>query len=170
MKRIFTLFLAITLIIGSYTVYAQTEEAPKGNVLENKQMVIDKKDSESLRSRFIDEAEKKLIARLVHAEAKGEPYVGKVAVAKVVLNRVDHEHFPDTVEEVIYQRNAFEPVQNGSIEKPASKEAEEAVDEALAEKGADEELLYFYNPETATSEWIFTRKVVKKIGNHAFAI
>ncbi|MET3697708.1 N-acetylmuramoyl-L-alanine amidase [Bacillus oleivorans] len=122
----------------------------------------------------ISSEEIKLLARLVHAEAKGEPYVGKVAVATVVLNRVEHHQFPDTVKEVIFEKNAFEPVLNGSINEPADKEAYKAVHDALADQGKDqginEELLYFYNPETATSDWILTRKVVKTIGNHAFAI
>ncbi|WP_053363189.1 cell wall hydrolase [Bacillus sp. FJAT-27251] len=170
MNRIFALFLTIALIIGTQTVYAQKEHVPTGNAVENKKLVVDRKNTDSLYKRYIGEEEKKLLARLVHAEAKGEPYVGKVAVAKVVLNRVGHEQFPDTVEEVIYQRNAFEPVQNGSIKKPASEEAVKAVEEALADHERNGDVVYFYNPDTATSDWIFTRQVVKKIGNHAFAI
>ena len=116
----------------------------------------------------------KLLARLVHAEAKGEPYIGKVAVATVVLNRVEHHQFPDTVKEVIYEKNAFEPVLNGSINEPADQESLKAVHDALTDQesvqGKNEDLLYFYNPETATSDWILTRKVIKTIGNHAFAI
>lgn len=118
----------------------------------------------------ISKEELSLLARLVHAEAKGEPYKGKVAVATVVLNRVEHEQFPDTIEEVVYEENAFEPVSNDSIEKPADEESYKAVKDALAVKGKNEELLYFYNPETATSDWIRSREVVKTIGNHAFAI
>ncbi|WP_309229164.1 cell wall hydrolase [Cytobacillus firmus] len=128
------------------------------------------KESSSTDNRFIKEEEKKLLARLVQAEAKGEPFEGKVAVADVVLNRVEHEQFPDTVKDVIYQKNAFEPVQNGSINEQASNEAVQAVETALIDKEQNEEFLYFYNPETATSQWIFSREVVKKIGNHAFAI
>lgn len=128
--------------------------------------MIEKKDD----SLTISNKEENLIARLVHAEAKGEPYVGKVAVATVVLNRVEHKEFPDTVKEVIYEENAFEPVQNGSIDDSANKEAVKAVQEALTNQEKDDELLYFYNPETATSDWIFTREVIKTIGNHSFAI
>ncbi|MBM6619548.1 cell wall hydrolase [Bacillus suaedaesalsae] len=114
--------------------------------------------------------EKQLLARLVHAEAEGEPYAGKVAVAEVVLNRVEHEQFPDTVKEVIYEKNAFEPVQNNSIQQPADQEAVEAVDEALQKEDKVNDALFFYNPKTAESDWIRDRKVIKKIGNHAFAI
>ncbi|MFS0634316.1 cell wall hydrolase [Mesobacillus foraminis] len=179
MKKIFALVIVVTLVIGSYKVFAapltskKEEEKQTSDPLTYKQNEIDTKKSAVTDSRFIKEEEKKLLARLVHAEAKGEPFNGKVAVAAVVLNRVDHEQFPDSVKEVIYQRNAFEPVQNGSINKPASKEAIEAVEEALeeqGERGANEELLYFYNPDTATSDWIFSRDVVKTIGNHSFAI
>lgn len=119
---------------------------------------------------LLSNEEKALLARLVHAEAKGEPYLGKVAVATVVLNRVEHAQFPDTLEEVVYQKNAFEPVSNGSIHEPANKEAHQAVEEALDDREKNNKFLYFYNPKTATSEWIFTRQVVKMIGNHAFAI
>ncbi len=118
----------------------------------------------------ISTEEKNLLARLVHAEAKGESYEGKVAVAAVVLNRVEHKEFPDTIKDVIYEKNAFEPVQNGSIHESADEEAHKAVQEALESQGNDDEMLYFYNPETATSDWIFSRKVIKTIGNHAFAI
>ena len=118
----------------------------------------------------ISKEETKLLAQLVHAEAKGEPYVGKVAVAEVVLNRVENEQFPDTIKEVIYQENAFEPVSNETIEQPANKEAYKAVQDALEVNDNNKDLLYFYNPETATSDWIRSREVVKTIGNHAFAI
>ncbi|WP_299089890.1 cell wall hydrolase [uncultured Metabacillus sp.] len=140
--------------------------------LENEQsdiepMALVEKKEETL---TLTKKEENLLARLVHAEAKGEPFAGKVAVATVVLNRVEDEQFPDTVKDVIYEENAFEPVQNGSINEPANKEAHKAVQEALKNEDKNDELLYFYNPETATSDWILTREVVKTIGNHAFAI
>jgi N-acetylmuramoyl-L-alanine amidase len=138
------------------------------SLVENKENSL--KDSNKEDSLNISNKEKKLLARLVHAEAKGEPFEGKVAVATVVLNRVEHKEFPDTVKEVIYEENAFEPVQNGSINESADKEAHQAVNEALADQENNDELLYFYNPETATSDWILTREVVKTIGDHAFAI
>lgn len=118
----------------------------------------------------ITNEEKDLLARLVHAEAEGEPFAGKVAVADVVLNRVEHEQFPDTVKDVIFEENAFEPVQNDSIYETADKESQEAVENALENDEMDKEVVYFYNPETATSNWILTREIVKTIGNHAFAI
>jgi N-acetylmuramoyl-L-alanine amidase len=118
-------------------------------------------------------AEKDLIARLVHAEAKGEPYAGKVAVATVILNRVDSLKFPNTVKGVVYQIDgghyAFTPVQNGAINQPADALSKKAVNEALALRGQGKGSLYFYNPKTSTSSWIVSRHVTVTIGNHRFA-
>lgn len=119
-------------------------------------------------------SDKDLMARMVHAEAKGESYAGKVAVATVILNRVDHKAFPNTVNGVIYQRSAggyyaFTPVQNGTINQPADAEAKRAVNEALAYRGQGQGSIYFYNPRTAKSDWILTREVTITIGNHRFA-
>ncbi|ASK64268.1 peptidoglycan-binding protein [Virgibacillus phasianinus] len=117
--------------------------------------------------------DKQLMAQLVHAEAKGEPYAGKVAVATVILNRVDSNKFPDTVEGVVYEREgghyAFTPVKNGAINQPAGAESMKAVNEAIAFKGQGQGSLYFYNPEISTSDWIFSRDVTVTIGNHRFA-
>lgn len=121
----------------------------------------------------IPNEEKDLFVRLVEAEAKGESYEGKVAVATVVLNRVDSPEFPNTVTDVIKEvvgtSYAFSPVQNGEINKPASEEAVRAVDEALTRKDRLNDCIYFYNPDIATDDWIRTRNVVKTIGNHVFA-
>lgn len=117
----------------------------------------------------ISSKEKNLLARLVEAEAKGEPYEGKVAVATVVLNRVDSSLFPDTITDVIHQKRAFTPVQNGEIKKPASDEAKEAVEEALTRDDRLQDSIFFYNPDIATDKWIRTRDVVLTIDNHVFA-
>ncbi|MBV7507952.1 cell wall hydrolase [Bacillus sp. sid0103] len=121
----------------------------------------------------ISAKEKDLFARLVEAEAKGESYEGKVAVATVVLNRVDSPDFPDTVTGVIKQVvgncYAFSPVQNGEINKPASNESKRAVEEALTRDDRLNDSVYFYNPKIAEDEWIRTRTVVKTIGDHVFA-
>lgn len=115
------------------------------------------------------------LARIIEAEAEGEPYLGKVAVGSVVMNRVDSDAFPDTVKSVIFQqlngRYQFSPVANGKIYRvKPSEDSYRAAREAL--KGADPTngSLYFYNPKISTSKWILTRKVVKIIGNHNFAI
>lgn len=117
--------------------------------------------------------EKDLLARLVYAEAKGEPYAGKVAVATVVLNRVDSSVFPNTIREVITQKEAghyaFTPVQNGEIKKAADQASMKAVNEALAFRGMGKGSLYFYNPVTAKSKWILSRETTVTIGHHRFA-
>ncbi|MFK3937292.1 cell wall hydrolase [Alkalihalobacillus sp. NPDC078783] len=118
--------------------------------------------------------EKELLARLVHAEAKGEPYAGKVAVATVVLNRVDSDLFPDNVNDVVYERSAsghyaFSPVLDGSISNKADSESIRAVEEATQFRGQGQNSLYFYNPATATSKWVSTREQTLVIGDHVFA-
>ena len=122
---------------------------------------------------IISAADKDLLARLVSAEAKGESYAGKVAVATVVLNRLSHPDFPNTVREVIYQvesgHYAFTPVQNGAINQAADADSKKAVNEALAFRGKGKGSVYFYNPNTSTSKWIFSREVTTTIGNHRFA-
>ncbi|KAA9021663.1 cell wall hydrolase [Niallia endozanthoxylica] len=117
----------------------------------------------------ITNEEKELLARLVTAEAKGEPYEGKVEVAAVVLNRVEHEQYPDTIEEVIYQQRQFEPVENGTINQPATPEATQAVNEALVEQGKENsQSLNFYNPDIVESKWHESKTVTAVIGNHVF--
>ncbi|WP_226674480.1 cell wall hydrolase [Rossellomorea aquimaris] len=117
--------------------------------------------------------DRELLAKLVHAEAKGEPYAGKVAVATVVLNRVDSSEFPDSIKNVIYQVSnghyAFSPVQNGQINQGPSQESRDAVDEALAFRGQGKGSLFFYNPVTSTSDWITSRETLLTIGKHRFA-
>ncbi|MGM0753571.1 MAG: cell wall hydrolase [Bacillota bacterium] len=117
--------------------------------------------------------DRELLAKLVHAEAKGESYAGKVAVATVVLNRVDSTEFPDSIKEVIYQvangHYAFSPVQNGEINQAPSQEARDAVQEALAFRGQGQGSLFFYNPVTSTSDWITSRETLLTIGKHRFA-
>jgi N-acetylmuramoyl-L-alanine amidase len=121
----------------------------------------------------ISAADKDLMARLVRAEAVGEPYAGKVAVATVILNRVDSPDFPNSIRSVINQISngyyAFTPVQNGQINQPADAASRQAVNEAIAFRGQGSGSLFFYNPNTAVSEWIFSRETTVTIGKHRFA-
>lgn len=117
----------------------------------------------------ITDYEKRLLAQLITAEAKGEPYAGQVAVATVVLNRVDSSLFPNTIHDVIYQAGQFTPVQNGTINQPATASAVRAVEEALAFRGQGSGSLFFYNPVIATNHWIATRQQTIVIGKHVFA-
>ncbi|WP_082234500.1 cell wall hydrolase [Halobacillus massiliensis] len=116
----------------------------------------------------VSEYEKDLLARLVEAEAQGENYSGKVAVATVVLNRVDSDIFPDTIHNVINDGIQFSPVLNGSINNPASEESKRAVNEALAYQGLDNGSLFFYNPDKAQSDYLESKEVITVIGNHVF--
>ena len=112
----------------------------------------------------------RLLARLVHAEARGETYKGQVAVAAVVLNRVASAAFPNTVSGVIYQSGAFSSVSNGSINNTPSSSCIRAALDALNGWDPTGGCLYFYNPKKTNDKWIRTRTVTTVIGNHHFAI
>jgi len=116
----------------------------------------------------ISASDKDLMARLVHAEAQGEPYAGKVAVATVVLNRVDSGQFPNTVSGVINQSGQFSPVANGTINNTPSADERQAVEDAIAFRGKGAGSLFFYNPAKATSAYLASKTVTIVIGNHTF--
>ena len=111
-----------------------------------------------------------LLARCVHAEARGEPYTGQVAVAAVVLNRVRSASFPNTIAGVIYQPYAFTAVNDGQINLTPNSTAYKAAQDALNGWDPTYGCLYYYNPRTATSSWIWSRQTVVTIGKHVFAI
>ncbi len=116
-------------------------------------------------------ADQYLLARLVYAEARGESYKGKVAVAAVALNRVRSSAFPNTLSGVIYQNNAFESVTNGSINKTPDSDCLRAAREAMNGWDPTGGCLYFYNAaQVSTGSWIRTRTVKTVIGNHSFAV
>ena len=112
----------------------------------------------------------RLLAKLVYAEARGEPYKGQVAVAAVVLNRVSSSSFPNTVSGVIYQSGAFSCVDNGSINNTPNSSCIRAALDALNGWDPTGGCLYYYNARTAKDKWIFSRTVQTVIGNHSFAI
>jgi len=117
----------------------------------------------------ISEGEIDLLARIVRAEAQTEPFEGKVAVANVVLNRVESSQFPNTIKKVIYQPGQFQPVSNGAINKPADKQSIKAVRAALSDmRNIAKGSLFFYNPVIATNRWLDTRKTTVVIGQHVF--
>lgn len=109
-----------------------------------------------------------LLARLVHAEAQGEPYEGKVAVADVVLNRVKSGLFPNTIREVIYQSGQFQPVSNGAINVPADSDSIKAANEALTSSDETYGALFFYNPLGTSSTFFDSKQTTVTIGNHVF--
>ncbi|NLM69053.1 MAG: LysM peptidoglycan-binding domain-containing protein [Firmicutes bacterium] len=115
--------------------------------------------------------ERDLLARLIHAEARGEPLEGQIAVGAVVINRVKSDKFPDTITEVIYQKGQFSPIALGTMPKVPQESAVEAAERALAGEDPTGGALFFYNPKTtAAPEFWKTRPVIKQIGNHNFAI
>lgn len=111
-----------------------------------------------------------LLAKLIYAEARGESYVGQVAVGAVVLNRVKNSSFPNSVSGVVYQANAFTCVTDGQINLTPNETARKAARDALNGWDPTGGAIYYYNPAIATSAWIYNRQVVLVIGSHVFAI
>lgn len=111
-----------------------------------------------------------LLARLIYGEARGESYVGQVAVGAVVMNRIKSASFPNTMSGVIYQSYAFTAVADGQINLTPNATAKKAAQDAMNGWDPSYGALYYYNPATATSSWIFSRKTTVTIGNHVFAI
>ena len=109
-----------------------------------------------------------LLARLISAEARGEPYVGQVAVGAVVLNRVRHPSFPNTIPGVIYQSGAFSCIADGQFNQPVAESAYRAADDALNGWDPTGGAIYYFNPSTATNAWIWSRPLILTIGKHMF--
>lgn len=110
-----------------------------------------------------------LLARAVYGEARGESYTGQVAVAAVILNRVENKNFPNSIKGVIYEPLAFTAVADGQINLKPNATALRAAREALEGKDPSGGALYYWNPAKATSKWIWSRPIMKRIGNHVFA-
>lgn len=125
--------------------------------------------SSSTSSGSVSSSNLNLLARCVYAEARGEPYTGQVAVAAVVLNRVRSSKFPNTISGVIYQPLAFTAVADGQINLSPNDTAYKAAKDALNGWDPTNGCLYYYNPATATSKWIWSLQVELKIGKHNFA-
>ena len=111
-----------------------------------------------------------LLARLISAEARGESYLGQVAVGAVVLNRVEHPSFPDTVSGVIYQKGAFSCLDDGQFYEPVSDSAYSAARDALNGVDPSGGAIYYYNPKKSTNKWILGRKIITTIGEHVFCM
>lgn len=113
-------------------------------------------------------ADYELLARIISAEARGESYLGQVAVGAVVLNRVEHPSFPDTLSGVVYQNGAFSCLYDGQFYEPIADSAYKAARDALNGLDPSGGAIYYYNPTVATSKWIFSRPVITTIGRHVF--
>lgn len=117
----------------------------------------------------VSEYERELLARAVYCEARGEPFLGQVAVAAVILNRVRHPDFPNTISGVIFEPWAITAVHDGQFWLPPNQTAFAAADEALAGSDPSGGALFYYNPVTATNQWIRSRPIITSIGRHVFA-
>ncbi|MHC0036095.1 spore cortex-lytic enzyme [Pseudoneobacillus sp. C159] len=109
-----------------------------------------------------------LMANAVHGEARGEPYIGQVAVAAVILNRVQSASFPDTISGVIFEPRAFTAVADGQIWLTPNETSKKAVIDAINGWDPTGNAIYYFNPATATSSWIWGRPQIKRIGKHIF--
>lgn len=114
------------------------------------------------------ENELNLLARIISAESRGEPYEGQVAVGAVILNRIAHPSFPNTLAGVIYQPGAFSCLDDGGVNAAVADSAYRAARDAINGWDPSGGALYYYNPKKATSEWIFSRPVIITIGEHRF--
>ncbi|MFB6465983.1 spore cortex-lytic enzyme [Cytobacillus sp. Hz8] len=110
----------------------------------------------------------RLMANAVHGESRGEPYIGQVAVASVILNRVQSASFPNTVSGVIFEPGAFTAVADGQIWLTPNETSKKAVLDAINGWDPTGEAIYYFNPDTATSAWIWGRPQIKRIGKHIF--
>lgn len=124
--------------------------------------------SSSSSSNSSDTASLNLISKFVYAEARGEPYTGQVAVAAVILNRVRDNRFPNTVSGVVYQKNAFTCVSDGQINLTPNETAKKAAKDAQNGWDPTYGAVYYFNPNTATNKWIWSREMTVTIGKHRF--
>lgn len=146
-----------TIIIETKCVYTETPPQVNPKVLPKPRPTID--------------ANTYLLAQIIYAEARNQPYNGMLAVGNVILNRVESPGFPKTIRAVIYQRGQFSPVSNGAINnKPNNQSIQAAKDVINGVRVVGKNVLFFYEPNIAEDEWIRTRKVVTKIGDHVFAL
>lgn len=109
-----------------------------------------------------------LLARAIYGEARGEPYVGQVAVGAVILNRVKSSSFPNTISGVIYQSGAFDAVSDGQINMTPNSTAKKAAQDAINGWDPSYGAIYYFNPSTATNKWIWSRPLTVTIGKHRF--
>ncbi|WP_077310044.1 cell wall hydrolase [Terribacillus halophilus] len=147
-----------------------TVEGPASLVLSDQEKQKPELEEVTFKQKQYNAEDINLLQKLVQAETSGEDYPGKVAVATVVLNRIESEEFPDTIHDVIMQEGQFQPVMTGVIWKSEpTEETEQAVADALIQKDNMNNIVWFMNPKTATTNWIAdTQEQVKQIGNHVF--
>ena len=158
MKKLISVVLAFALITCGVVYYTNENNAYAVSASSNeKQLLLQAYDGQ-------------VWARAVNGEARGEPYEGQVAVAAVILNRVRHSSFPNTISGVIYQPGAFTAVSDGQINVPIDENSTvyKACNDALNGWDPSGGAIYYFNPDTATNAWIWSRPLIKTIGKHRF--
>ncbi len=173
--KLMVFFISILLLFSGNTVEAAAHEqhcpaGRKGAAVQNRPELEAKGKMEE-EAAGLSPGEVDLLARLVHAEAGNEPFLGKVGVAATVLNRLEDAQYPDTVEEIIYEHNhgfQYCPVRNGQINKPADRVSFQAVRKAMEGGDPTGGALSFYNPAKSGNTWIRTKIFCRLIGNHIF--
>lgn len=152
MKKIFFKIFLIFILISMYI------------------LVLNSENNVEAQSSSTSESDIQLLARAINGEARGEPYEGQVAVGAVILNRVRHSSFPNTIAGVIYEPGAFTAVADGQINVPISEGSTvyKAARDALNGWDPTNGCIYYFNPDTATNSWIWSRPLVKVIGKHRF--
>lgn len=153
MKKLKILFVILFLLIFLFAIFA-----------------FQKTEKVSYAKTSSSTSDVQLMARAINGEARGEPYEGQVAVGAVILNRVKSSKFPNTIAGVIYQSGAFTAVNDGQINKPISEGSTvyKAARDAMNGWDPTGGCIYYFNPDTATNKWIWSRPVVKTIGKHRF--
>ena len=166
-----TKLLVVSLLVLIYIIMPTKYILAENTKTENNNYKY--KNSNSIEQRKevinISNEELLLLSKLITGEARGESYEGQLAVAAVVINRVKDSRFPDTIKDVIYQRNAFSVVKDGSINMSPTESAYKAAQEALYGEDPTNQAIYFWNPDIATCKWIRTLNPYMRIGNHVFA-
>ena len=164
--RVLMLFLTCMLISTNLIYSNDLDINSNENLYPTQVQTVKQKKREVIN---ITNEELLLLSKLVTGEARGESYEGQVAVAAVVINRVKDPRFPNSIKDVIYQKNAFSVVKNGSINLQPTESAYSAAQDALYGKDPTDKAIYFWNPDIATCKWIKTLNPYMRIGNHVFA-
>ncbi|WP_419726032.1 cell wall hydrolase [Terrisporobacter petrolearius] len=173
MDRCYKTLIVSLLVLGNLFVSIKQIYALEYYYLDNKteNCFLQIKEQEEKKEAVINLNDEQimLLSKLVAGEARGESYEGQVAVAAVVINRVKDSRFPDSLEGVIYQKNAFSVVKNGTLYAEPTSSTYRAAQEALYGSDPTNDAIYFWNPDISTCNWINTLNPYLRIGNHVFA-
>ena len=170
MDRCYKTFIVSLLVLGNIFVSIKQIYALEYYYLDSKLENYTKREEDKKEAVInLNDEEIMLLSKLVAGEARGESYEGQVAVAAVVINRVNDSRFPNSLEGVIYQRNAFSVVKNGTIYAEPTSSTYRAAQEAIYGSDPTNKAIYFWNPDISTCSWINTLNPYLRIGNHVFA-